>query len=87
MDLDRAFCKYTWSDPGGGTGGLDPLPAPGIARLIVFAMLKFSIRPLSWNLDPPPPPPKKFSGSAHDTYLYDVLSLVEGALFYSGIEV
>ena len=32
-----------WADPEGGTGGPDP---PGIAKLLIFAMLKFSIRPL-----------------------------------------
>ena len=33
---------------GGGTGGPDPPPPPppAIARLLIFAMLKFSVRPL-----------------------------------------
>ena len=31
-----------WADPEGGQGP-DP---PGIARLLIFAMLKFSVRPL-----------------------------------------
>ena len=40
-----------------GNGGLDP---PGIARLLIFAMLKFSVRPLLefWT----PPPPEKIFG-------------------------
>ena len=42
----------------GGTGGPPP---PRIARFLVFAMLKFSVRPLLgiWT------PLRKFSGSAH----------------------
>ena len=42
----------------GGTGGPDP---PGIARLLIFAMMKFSVRPLLviWT------PLKKISGSGH----------------------
>ena len=33
----------------GGTGGPDP---PRIARLLLFAMLKFSVRPI-WEFGPP----------------------------------
>ena len=58
----------TWADPegGGGQGVRTPPPPPGIARLLFFAMLKFSARPLQgiWTL--PSPPPGKFSGSAHE---------------------
>ena len=47
------FTVQTWADPEGGDRGSAPLPPPtGIARLFVFAMLKFSP---SGNLDPPPP--------------------------------
>ena len=35
---------------GGSRGGPDP---PGIARLLIFAMLKFSVRPLLGNWSPP----------------------------------
>ena len=40
-------------------------PLPGIARLLIFAMLKFSVRPLLgiWT------PLRKFSGSAHELHL------------------
>ena len=47
------------ADPagGGGTGGPDPPPphthTPGIARLLIFAMLKFSVRPLLGIWTPP----------------------------------
>ena len=47
------FGASAWADPeGGGTGGPDP---PGIARLFIFAMLKFSIRPFlsDWNKKQP----------------------------------
>ena len=40
--LKIVYQVMPWLDPEGGTGGLDP---PGIARLLVFAMLKFSVRP------------------------------------------
>ena len=51
-------------DPEGGQGVQTPPPPPpptGIARLLVFAMLKFSVRPLLgiWT------PLRKFSGSGH----------------------
>ena len=42
----------------GGTGGPDP--PPGIARLLIFAMLKFSARPLPGIWTPPPPPRENF---------------------------
>ena len=49
-------------------------PPPGIARLLMLAMLKFSVRPLLgiWTPPPPPPPPppRKFSGSAHVCHVY-----------------
>ena len=35
--------------------GSAPPPSPGIARLYVFAMLKFSVRPLLGIWTPPPP--------------------------------
>ena len=47
---------------GEGTGGQEP---PGIARLLIFAMLKFSVRPLLGIWTPSPLPMSKFSGSAH----------------------
>ena len=40
------FIDTTWADPEGG-GGQGVRTYPGIARLLIFAMLKFSvIRPL-----------------------------------------
>ena len=44
-------------------GGSGP-PPPGIARLLIFAMLKISVRPVLgiWTR---PPPLRKFSGSVH----------------------
>ena len=52
------YCPNMGGSRGGGGGG------GRIARLFVFAMLKFSVRPLLgiWT---PPPPLGKFSGSAH----------------------
>ena len=57
---------------GGGTGVPDPPPPPGIARLLIFAMLKFSVRPLLGILTAPSPP-EKISGSAHDLHSCKVL--------------
>ena len=44
---------------GEGTGGPPPTHTPGIARLYVFAMLKFMSDPF-WEFGPPPPPGKIF---------------------------
>ena len=53
----RLSRQPSWVDPeGGGTGGPDPT---GIARLLIFAMLKFSVRPLLGICPPPPPPPRE----------------------------
>ena len=47
----RTICSnISWVDPEGGTGGLDP---PGIAGLLIFALLKFSVRPLLGIWTPP----------------------------------
>ena len=43
-------------ESGGGGGGQGVRTTPGIARLLVFAMLKFSVRPLLGIWTPPPPP-------------------------------
>ena len=50
------YCPNIGGSRGGGDRGSAP-PPPGIARLFVFAMLKFSP---SGNLDPPPTPGKIF---------------------------
>ena len=52
------YLSVTWADPEGvGVVGTDPLEA----RLIIFAMLKFSVRPLMgiWTTL------RKFFGSTH----------------------
>ena len=49
-----------------GDRGSGPPPPPGIARLLIFVILKFSFRPHLGIWTPPPPPPlRKRSGSAH----------------------
>ena len=57
----------------GGQGVWTP-PPPGIARLLIFAMLRFSVRPLLgiWT---PPPPLRKFSGSTHAKHCNENLKL------------
>ena len=54
--LPQSMSWRPWADPEGG-GGQGVWIPPGIARLLIFAMLKFSVRPVtpSGNLDPPPP--------------------------------
>ena len=55
-----SFCANTHGRTqrgGGGAGGPDP--PPGIARLYIFAMLKFSVRPLLGTPPPPTPPTEK----------------------------
>ena len=62
------YCPNMGGSRGGGGGGGDrgsappppPPPPPGIARLYVFAMLKFSVRPLLGIWTPPPPPWENF---------------------------
>ena len=57
---------------GGGDRGSGP-PAPGIARLLIFAMLKISVRPLLgiWT---PPPPEKIFWIRACDALFHQELT-------------
>ena len=49
--------SLTWGGGGGKRQGVGT--HPGIARLLIFAMLKFSVRPLLGIFGPPPPPPEK----------------------------
>ena len=67
----------------GGTGGPDP---HGIARLFIFAMLKFSIRPF-WDFGPPPTPYplRKFSGSVHAQQPIKISDQDEGHLKHSAL--
>ena len=44
------------ADPEGGGGGKGVRTPRGIARLLIFAMLKFSVRPFLGMWTPPPPP-------------------------------
>ena len=59
----KSVVQKPWADPegGGGKGGPDPPPFPRGINLLIFAMLKFSGRPILgiWT------PLKKISGSAH----------------------
>ena len=55
------FYNIYCSNMGGSRGGdRGSPPSPGIARLFVFAMLKFSVRPLLGIWTPPPPHGKIF---------------------------
>ena len=48
------YCPNMGGSRGGGDRGSGHPPPPGIARLFVFAMLKFSVRPLLGIWTPPP---------------------------------
>ena len=50
------YCPNMGGSRGGDRG---PPPPPGIARLFVFAMLKFSVRPLLGIWTPPHPHPRE----------------------------